>query len=364
MDNSDSTVIRRASTQDVSWFIDLNSVGQLDLSPSYQRKSVWTARDRKFFLDTIFRGFPSPPIYLHKKFSNGKNVYAVVDGKQRIETILRFSDNKVALPNNFNNEKLDGKKWKDIQKDQALAEKFMNYVFPVEFINLPFDDSKYVNDVFDRLNRNAKVLNPQELRHARFDGWLIRFAEKEASDAFWSKCKISTAGRSKRMADVQFISELIICTIKKEILGFEQETIDVCYSLYDNLDDFDNENEWGFPEINPDDIINTFSSFKERILEMTYEDSSLLDYLKDNKTFYSIWSYLVIQEDNPQIPAFSLPKFIKLMSESAKIDIKSTLDSDVPLNPITQYSAANKGATTERPQRLARFEAMKEFFKD
>ena len=362
MDNSDSSLIRRASTQDVSWFIDINRMGQLNLSPSYQRKSVWTAKDRKFFLDTIFRGFPCPPVYLHKTFIDGKNVYAVVDGKQRIETILCFYNNKVALPNNFNNEKLDGKRWKDIQKDQALAEKFMNYVFPVEFINLPFDNSKYVNDVFDRLNRNAKLLNPQELRHARFDGWFIHFAEEEILDPFWSVCKISTRGRNRRMADVQFVSELIICVIKKEIIGFDQDFIDACYSLYDSFDDFDSENEWRLPEIDPSDIKTQFALIKNSIKEFIANNPLLLDILGDNKSFYSVWSYLVLSKNDQTIPTFSPSKYIQLITELDKLD--QTIDYPEMDPTYKQYNDANNGATTEFPQRQKRFEAMKQLFEE
>jgi hypothetical protein len=57
---------RRPSTQDLTWLLDLNQNRQLDLDPPYQRRSVWTVKDKQFFLDTIFRNFPSPAIFLHK----------------------------------------------------------------------------------------------------------------------------------------------------------------------------------------------------------------------------------------------------------------------------------------------------------
>jgi hypothetical protein len=45
---------RRPTTQDISWFLDLYKNGQLDLDPPYQRRSVWSRKHRRFFLDTIF----------------------------------------------------------------------------------------------------------------------------------------------------------------------------------------------------------------------------------------------------------------------------------------------------------------------
>jgi hypothetical protein len=40
---------RRPTTQDVTWFLDQNRNGQLQLTPPYQRRSVWTTKDRRFF---------------------------------------------------------------------------------------------------------------------------------------------------------------------------------------------------------------------------------------------------------------------------------------------------------------------------
>ena len=78
-------VEQRLTAQDISWFLDLDNRGQLDLDPPYQRRSVWSPKDRRFFLDTIFRGYPSPSIFLHKEIIDGKTIYYVVDGKQRLK---------------------------------------------------------------------------------------------------------------------------------------------------------------------------------------------------------------------------------------------------------------------------------------
>jgi hypothetical protein len=57
---------RRPTTQEICWFLNLYKNGQLDLDPPYQRRSVWSPKDRRFFLDTIFRGYATPAIYLYK----------------------------------------------------------------------------------------------------------------------------------------------------------------------------------------------------------------------------------------------------------------------------------------------------------
>lgn len=106
---------RRTSSQDVSWLIDLHNKGQLDMDPPYQRRSVWNLKDRQYFLDTIFGDYSSPPIYLHKLDAEEYR-YAVVDGKQRLETIFLFVNNEVPLASSMQRENLRGKRWNQLER--------------------------------------------------------------------------------------------------------------------------------------------------------------------------------------------------------------------------------------------------------
>lgn len=65
---------------------------QLVLSPPYQRRPVWKTKQRVLLLSSIFNGIPIPAIIFHKHrdTKQNKDVYDVLDGKQRIETILHF----------------------------------------------------------------------------------------------------------------------------------------------------------------------------------------------------------------------------------------------------------------------------------
>jgi hypothetical protein len=122
---------RRPSTQDISWFLNQKRNNQLELNPPYQRRSVWTLKDRRFFLDTIFQGYPCPAIFLHKRIAaDGRATYDVVDGKQRLETIFMFADNKIAIHSEFPDARFAGKKWRAISDTDKPI--FWNYVLPVE----------------------------------------------------------------------------------------------------------------------------------------------------------------------------------------------------------------------------------------
>lgn len=350
-------MLRRVTTQDISWFIDLYNNGQLDLNPTYQRRSVWSSKDRKFFLDTIFRGFPSPSIFLHKIVEeDGQNIYYVVDGKQRLETIINFIKNKLAIDTAFGDTRLENKKWKDLQSgdDLDLRQKFWDYVIPVEFINVE-ESGTYVNEVFDRLNRNSRKLVEQELRHAKYDGWLIDFIERESETGDWKELKISTTARARRMKDVQFISELFIILLQNGISGFDQNNIDYFYATYD--DPFNEDFQFDF---NEDTINSKFSATKTYLLECERNGEIVSKYAKEFKHFYSLWAIITLNIDRLISIEDFIKKYSKFMENVEKykdqkfIEDQSIEEKNPELKNSFRYYRASIGANTEEPQRKTR----------
>ncbi len=349
------TVERRVSTQDISWFLDLNEKEQLDLTPPYQRRSVWSPKDRRFFLDTIFRGYPSPVIFLHKQVVGGKTKYFVVDGKQRLETILRFANNRIAIDKNYGDIRLNGKRWKTIRRDEQLARAFWDYVIPVEQTNIV--DSTLVNEVFDRLNRNSRRLVEQELRHAKFDGWFINFVEGESESPDWEELGVVTTARAKRMRDVQFLSELLIVLMKGQVSGFDQDEITGYYADYEDLADL------GRP-FDERKIRTHFDKGKRYLLQLEDINQSVKEYANDFTNFYSLWAIICLNLDRlPTEEEFAV-KYSTFMEEVAKHKdekyFEKVIKGEVKVNnhgPL-QYYQNSIGASTEPPQRLERHKVL------
>lgn len=349
---------RRVTTQDISWFLDLYRNDQLDLDPPYQRRSVWSSKDRRFFLDTVFRGFPSPSIFLHKVLQDGKTIYHVVDGKQRLETIFKFINNKLSIDKDFGDARLDGKKWKDISSDPDLTKLLWDYVLPVEFLNVEIS-STFVNEVFDRLNRNSRKLVEQELRHAKYDGWFISFVEKETEELDWKDLGVVTTSRTKRMKDVQFISELLIVVIKNDISGFDQEQIDEYYASYDDLADAPD-------EIDNDKITEVFVWARRYLVEMEKANKCITIFANDFKNFYTLWSTIVTRfHDLPEAPIFA-QSYSDYMTEVSSLKDPNVFEKYIQSELTPKYASTVKyyqggtGASTEEPQRRARLEAISE----
>src|SRR5438128_12563519 len=64
--------------------------GRLDFNLGFQRDGVWMPSDRSLLIDSIVRNYPIPAIFLYKSQVGRDPVYYVLDGKQRLESILRF----------------------------------------------------------------------------------------------------------------------------------------------------------------------------------------------------------------------------------------------------------------------------------
>ena len=344
---------RQPTTQDITWLLDLDRNKQLDLNPPYQRRSVWTPKDRRFFLDTIFRNFPSPAIFLHKQISNeGAVRYHVVDGKQRLQTILMFVNNKIKMDEDYGDARLNGKRWRDLAEEVELKHQFWNYRLPVEMIDVP--NGELINTVFDRLNRNSRKLTAQELRHAKFDGWLITKAEVEADAEFWRDIGIATRARSKRMTDVQFISELLCALLEETPLGFGQEELDDLYAKYDDLAELDDFSEEVFLE--------ELEAAQNYIAAMEKHNGSVKTWAKGFGPFYSLWCAVALTDnrDDPAYVADRYAEFMLAVDELANLDPAAPIPAGAIYLQATRYRENSRGASTETPQRMERFNVLRE----
>ena len=345
---------RRVTTQDISWFIDLNRNGQLDLDPPYQRRSVWSMRDRRFFLDTIFRGYPSPSIFLFKAVKESGSIsYQVVDGKQRLETILMFYSGNFAVAGNYGDVQLDGKKWKTLSLDHR--QQFSDYVLPVEFIRVI--DGGQVNQVFDRLNRNSRRLERQELRHARYDGWFISLVEEEAQQTLWRQLGVVTTARTKRMRDVQFISELLMVIAENKLRGFDQDVIDSFYASHEGPED----DEFNLDE---EEFRTQIAKTKSLLSRMQEVNAYITTFAKTYGAFYALWSVIALNAD--QLPEADkiAAKYSIFMRKVAQLGEQNDLELFLQSKTARTYSLAHRyftnatGASTEEAQRTARYEAL------
>lgn len=175
--------------------------------PEFQRKLVWTNRDKVNFLDTVLRGYPFPEIYTAAGSVNTETGYGttlLVDGQQRVTTLYQYFHTSQEI-----------KLGRSIQPYTLLSqqekEDFLDYDVVVRDLGLLNIDQ--IRDVFVRINATAYSLNAMEIQNARFNGALKQFADEIAQDRFFDAHRIFSANEIRRMSDIRYVLAIIISSL-------------------------------------------------------------------------------------------------------------------------------------------------------
>ena len=235
-------MIFRPTEQTIDWFKNEHLKGTLIIKPPYQRKPVWVSKQKCSLIETILLGLPIPEVYIHKTTTpEGLTTHAIVDGQQRIRTVLEFIGSEMedieSEYSKFPLDKLPDSEWynytfADLPDDKKRD--FWAYTFSVR--SLITDNEREIRDMFKRLNKFLTPLKPQELRNATYSGPFANLAVKVADYEFWSENKIVTPAGIRRMGDIEFVSELLIGVLHGPQDG-GAKTIDEYYKQYEDFDD-------------------------------------------------------------------------------------------------------------------------------
>ena len=214
------------SLKNIAWFNDMNRSGKIEIKPPFQRNPVWTERQKSYLIDSVLNGYPIPELYIQEVVDEeGNSNYIIVDGQQRMRSVLDFLDDKFGM-NKEDSPQFGGAHFKDLAPDQKRA--FYGYNFVVRTLP-PMNDSD-IREIFKRLNRNVVSLNTQELRKAIYSGPFIQMVSDLSENEFWGLLRIFTPNDVKRMKDEEYISELCLLAIegisnkKDRLENFYQES--------------------------------------------------------------------------------------------------------------------------------------------
>lgn len=231
---------RNSNNINIATFWENFQLGKYNFNPDYQRPSdVWSYTKKSFLVDTILKNFPMPPIFLHQHIDTetGKTIYDVIDGKQRLTTIISFIKNEVAIPDDFNNdtygdELLNGLFFKDFDEKELSEWKkvFWKYELTIEYVDT--DQIDIVNNIFDRLNRNGEPLTNQELRNAKYhNSDFYKLVTQCSNLSFW-ELPLSKLEKN-RLEHHEFISELLFVILENQIFASDRiEIVDDLFAKY------------------------------------------------------------------------------------------------------------------------------------
>lgn len=203
--------------------------------PAYQRNFVWKLKNKTLFLESIFLGLPIPFMFF-ADCEDGKQ--EIIDGAQRMQTLVEFCNNKLKLNNLKKLTKLNGFYFKDLSETQQR--KFLNKTLRI--IVLEEDTPNTARqDLFYRINTTGIKANDSEVRRGAYLGPFTTFIEKCSKDKlFTSLCPMSE-DRIKRHERFEFVLRFFAYLNDYNNFGHTvNEFLDEY--LINNLNTFDEEN--------------------------------------------------------------------------------------------------------------------------
>lgn len=191
--------------------------GNIELSPSFQRREVWDSKKKSLFIESLILGIPVPQIVIaQKKDRRGK--YLVLDGKQRLLSIYEYYLGEFQLSSLLLLEDLNGCEIDDLA--ESYRDRLDNST--IRTVRLSgWDSDSILYTIFHRLNTGSVQLNTQELRSALFPGPFTSFASSftEENLEFASLFNRRAAAPDFRMRDVELLTRY--CGITRRVTSYK-----------------------------------------------------------------------------------------------------------------------------------------------
>jgi uncharacterized protein with ParB-like and HNH nuclease domain len=159
--------------------------------PDYQREFVWQPDKQSRFIESVLLGVPLTPFLVSK---DKDDRLEIIDGSQRIRTLLAFSENRLKL------KKL--KKLTQIEnaKFENLPRSLQNYIKNRDFriIVVSHADLSIRQDIFDRINTSSEKLTDSEFRKGSYSGPFYNLVlELKDHPEFQAICPVSNTKRNR-----------------------------------------------------------------------------------------------------------------------------------------------------------------------
>ncbi|KJL33104.1 DUF262 domain-containing protein [Microbacterium oxydans] len=329
------------TTYSIVDFLEWQRQGSLDLNPFYQRRSVWNPRVKSLLIDSLLRGYPLPLVFLHNRLdvTTSRTVRQVVDGQQRLRTILAYIDidslENVDEWDRFTVLRAHNRDYAGLSFQQ-LPDDVQTRILqtPLSVNVLPSDiDDVTVLTIFQRMNSTGLKLNPQEIRNAT---WFGEFKETSYSLAYqqnqrWVNWGIFTRQDVAQMKEVELSADLMGFLING-ISARSKASIDGLYRKFDD----------GVP--GREALINDFEATFD-ILEDVYGEAASRSSLRRFRT--TAWFYVAFAVASGRLGVSPSAADIVRGMERTELDIRKAESDDVVMKPL-------RGATADKASRRAR----------
>lgn len=146
----------------VEHIIDMYLKGEYKI-PLYQRKFIWSQEKQSRFIESILLDLPIQYLFFADDKSDGK--LEIVDGSQRIRTLVAFKDNDLELKGLNVLFSLNGYRFEDLleSRQRRFSRKTLRSIELTE--KATFESKK---DIFQRINTDPYDLTDMEIRKGMY----------------------------------------------------------------------------------------------------------------------------------------------------------------------------------------------------
>lgn len=344
--------------KDINEINNMFENGKLIVDESYQRRSVWSEKDKVRLVETILLNYIIPELFFWKAETDpetGDSITHIVDGQQRIKAICSFITNEYKLKKSYllsneMKEKYGDKLFSELDSD--TKKKFWNYKLMV----IDIDQQVTRNDIiimFNRLNLTDYSLNDQEKRNSKSGEFAI-LARELSDNPIWEKYSLFKSNDIKRMRDIEFCASIILLYRNGIIDQVNQAPLNEAYE----------ELQTGYKDAEKDKqaFLNAIN-----IIERFLQNKTTNSFLRRKSQLYTLFSVVFYAQRNnikiTDVQRNNLDVFIKLYSEfnnNMEIKEESSDEDKLLFDLLKRYKLASSEGLNKHTNRMIRYNIMKE----
>lgn len=154
--------------------------------PDYQRGFVWKEKNKSSFIESVLLGLPIPFMFF-ADCEDGK--LEIIDGAQRVRTLVAFVAGELVLSQLPKLNSLYGFKFEDLS--EAQKRRFLNR--PLRIVVLEESTPKDVRqDIFNRINTSGIKAKESEIRRGSYPGRLTDYIDLcSTNELFIKLCPVT-----------------------------------------------------------------------------------------------------------------------------------------------------------------------------
>jgi hypothetical protein len=318
---------------------------EIVVNRNYQRSDqVWPAIAKSYLIETILLGYPVPKLSLYQvlDLKSRKTSKEIVDGQQRSVTIYQYNNDEFSLSRSLETDDVAGRRYSELEPE--FQSRFLEYALALDiFLSATPDE---VVEVFRRMNSYTIPLNPEEQRHAVYQGpfkWFIARLARRLEAAFLA---IGLFGQKQfvRMADIKLLTE--VCdALLNGIRTTSRSTLDNLYRSRN--DEFPEQDQLG---LWIEEAIDTV-----RNLPALYATSLMRPHIFYSLILAAIHMSRVVPTLNACRPRNEPIAIDRNVAEIGLTTLASALDADEPPPAVAEFVRACTDRTNVKEQREIRF---------